>query len=233
MTTHKIQPITYPPLKKRKKKDSLRKLTSTFPNTDVPTVKWSIFTVKFMVATCPKLDQIFWLYPLRDWSVKTNPDWMHPSNALPLVSSRVQAQKREDVCEPEWRCKHKTDFNVIQVFFVTVITPNSYKAITTRKKDSTKIQTCWATVSECWRHLHSKIAKTPIVIRRIYSDSPALELELHLNSPTTPSGTSPDILTPRDWWLWLSLLCMSLCFDCDPGGLWPPALPAPYLDLLY
>jgi hypothetical protein len=53
----------------------------------------------------------------RDWSVKTNPDWMHKSYALELVSSRLQPQKREDECKPKWRCKHKKGSECFRSFF--------------------------------------------------------------------------------------------------------------------
>jgi hypothetical protein len=63
------------------------------------------------------LTEFFGSTNCRDWSVKTNPDWMHKSNALELVSSRVQPQKQEDQCKPKWQCKHKNGSESYRSFF--------------------------------------------------------------------------------------------------------------------
>ncbi len=166
----------------------------------------------------------------RDWSVKTNPDWMHKSNALELVSSRVQPQKQEDRCKPKWQCKHKNGFESYRSFFCDRNNDRLLEINHDLKEGLNKNSNL---LCHRLRALHWKIAKRPIVIQRIYSDSAAVELELRLNSPSTPSGTWPEILRPRDWWLWLSLLCMSLLNDCEEGGMWPPNLQAACLHLLY
>jgi hypothetical protein len=117
MTRHTIQQSTYPKLKKRKRKDWLRKLNWSFCRIDIPSVKWSILIAKFLVARCPKLDQFFVCTNCRERSVKTNPNWMHKSNTLELVSWWVQQQKQEDKCKPKRQCKCKNESECYRSFF--------------------------------------------------------------------------------------------------------------------
>ncbi len=167
----------------------------------------------------------------RERSVKTNPNWMHKSNTLELVSWWVQQQKQEDKCKPKWQCKCKNGSECYRSFFCDH-NNNRLLEIDHNPKEGLNKN------SNLLSH-HLRVVESAALedCKKIYKGSIQIQLLWSWKFSWAHLAHLPELglryWDQRDWWLWLSLLCMSLQSNCKEGGLWPPSLQATCLHLLY